>query len=139
MMLQYDTSDHDWLEGRGPKIKLIGGIDDATGEVPYAQFAYKDSKFITTRHKGIQVNLKGDDGETQIHGDHTISYKGKKYEILPTKTRFSFAKAYVEVDKYLDGSIHIFYQGKELKYRAIPMLEKRYVPSKVSALVGVGV
>jgi hypothetical protein len=80
----------DWLEGRGPKIKLIGGIDDATGEVPYAQFAYqdsveenmdtfkkiveikglplsvyvdKDSKFITTRHKGIHVNLKGDDGE----------------------------------------------------------------------------
>ena len=263
MMLQYDTSDHDWLEGRGPKIKLMGGIDDATGEVPYAQFAYKDSveknmntfkkiveikgiplsiyvdkdsKFITTRHKGIHVNLKGDYGETQlkraweelginvifadspqakgrierlwetfqdrliselrlegisnleganeylhsvflskhnrkftrkptleevaykpipegmdldrifslkemrqVHGDHTISYKGRKYEILPTKTRFSFAKAYIEVDKYLDGSIHIFYQGKELKYRAIPMLMKRYVPSKVSALVGVGV
>jgi hypothetical protein len=35
--------DHDWLEGRGLKIKLIGAIDDATGEVPYAQFAYKDS------------------------------------------------------------------------------------------------
>jgi hypothetical protein len=31
----------DWLEGRGPKIKLIGGIDDATGEVPYAQFALR--------------------------------------------------------------------------------------------------
>ena len=26
MMLQYDTSDHDWLEGRGPKIKLMGGM-----------------------------------------------------------------------------------------------------------------
>jgi hypothetical protein len=39
----YDTSDHDWLEGRGPKIKLIGGIDDATGEVSYARFAYQDS------------------------------------------------------------------------------------------------
>jgi len=48
-------------------------------------------------------------------------------------------KAYIEVDKYLDGSIHIFYQGKELKYRAIPILKKRYVPSKVNALVGVGV
>jgi len=34
MMLQFDTSDHDWLEGRGPKIKLIGGIDDATKNVP---------------------------------------------------------------------------------------------------------
>ena len=43
MMLQYDTSDHDWLEGRGPKIKLIGAIDDATKEVPWAEFAYHDS------------------------------------------------------------------------------------------------
>jgi len=43
MMLQFDTSDHDWLEARGPKIKLIGGIDDATKDVPWALFAYQDS------------------------------------------------------------------------------------------------
>ena len=43
MMLQFDTSDHDWLQERGPKIKLIGGIDDATKDVPWAQFAYQDS------------------------------------------------------------------------------------------------
>ena len=43
MMLQFDTSDHDWLEGRSPKIKLIGGIDDATKDVPGALFAYQDS------------------------------------------------------------------------------------------------
>ena len=30
-------------EGRGPKIKLIGGIDDATKDVPWAKFAYQDS------------------------------------------------------------------------------------------------
>ena len=42
----------------------------------------------------------------QVHGDHTISYKGNKYLILSTKTRFSFAKAKVEVHKRLDGSIH---------------------------------
>ena len=43
MMLQYDTSDHTWLEARGLKIKLIGGIDDATKNVPYAQFSYQDT------------------------------------------------------------------------------------------------
>ena len=42
-MLQFDTSCHDWLEGRGPRIKLIGGIDDATKDVPYVQFALQDS------------------------------------------------------------------------------------------------
>ena len=29
-MVQWDTSDHDWLEGRGPRMKLIRLIDDAT-------------------------------------------------------------------------------------------------------------
>ena len=34
MMLQVDGSPHDWLEGRGPSLCLIGAIDDATGKVP---------------------------------------------------------------------------------------------------------
>ncbi|MFZ6017333.1 MAG: hypothetical protein ACOYU0_07000 [Nitrospirota bacterium] len=34
MTLQHDTSEHDWLEGRGPEIKLIASIDDANNEVP---------------------------------------------------------------------------------------------------------
>ena len=38
MLLQIDGSPHYWLEGRGPKICLIGAIDDATGEVPHALF-----------------------------------------------------------------------------------------------------
>ena len=38
MMLQTDGSTHDWLEGRGPKLTLLGFIDDATGQVPVAQF-----------------------------------------------------------------------------------------------------
>ena len=38
MLLQTDGSPHDWLEGRGPKMCLIGAIDDATGEVVYASF-----------------------------------------------------------------------------------------------------
>ncbi|MBM4140493.1 MAG: hypothetical protein FJ242_03215 [Nitrospira sp.] len=33
MMLQHDTSEHDWLEGRGPENKLIASIDDANNEV----------------------------------------------------------------------------------------------------------
>ena len=263
MMLQYDTSDHDWLEGRGPKIKLIGGIDDATKDVPYAQFAYqdtveenmatfkeivkkkgipsslyvdKDSKFIITRHGGLHVNIKKHQEKTQmaraweelginviyadspqgkgrierlwrtfqdrlvselrlegistleeaneylhsvflskynkkftrepkveeiayraipegmdldrifcikeerrVQGDNTISYKGRRYQILPTATRFGFAKAKVEVHKRVDGTIHIFYKEEELPHRPIMFQEeKRYAPSHKKALaVGV--
>ena len=38
LMLQTDASPHDWLEGRAPKMDLLGAIDDATGKVVYAQF-----------------------------------------------------------------------------------------------------
>lgn len=38
MLLQIDASHHDWLEGRGPRLCLIGAIDDATGKVPHALF-----------------------------------------------------------------------------------------------------
>lgn len=31
LLLQMDGSPHDWLEGRGPRLTLINGIDDATG------------------------------------------------------------------------------------------------------------
>lgn len=38
MLLQADGSRHLWLGPDGPYLTLIGGIDDATGEVPWALF-----------------------------------------------------------------------------------------------------
>jgi hypothetical protein len=38
MMLQLDGSPHDWLEGRGAPLTLVGAIDDATSKVPMAFF-----------------------------------------------------------------------------------------------------
>ncbi len=38
LLLQLDGSRHDWLEGRGPALTLVGAIDDATGSVPAAVF-----------------------------------------------------------------------------------------------------
>lgn len=85
-MLQFDTSDHQWLEARGPKLYLIGGIDDATSNCPGARFAFsdscienmrvlkrivetkgiplsfycdKDANFKTTRSQGVHYQLKG--------------------------------------------------------------------------------
>jgi transposase len=41
-MVQWDTSEHDWLEGRGPKMYLIHMIDDATSQLT-ARFVEHDS------------------------------------------------------------------------------------------------
>lgn len=38
MMLQVDGSPHDWLEGRGPRMTLMGAIDDATSNIRYLHF-----------------------------------------------------------------------------------------------------
>src|SRR3954452_9933380 len=41
-LVQWDTSDHNWLEGRGEKLYLIAMIDDATSRL-FARFVRHDS------------------------------------------------------------------------------------------------
>ena len=45
MMLQVDGSPHDWLQGRGPRMCLIGAIDDATNKVMGAFFTQAESSW----------------------------------------------------------------------------------------------
>ena len=40
--VQWDTSVHDWLEGRGPRLYLVAMIDDATSQA-YGCFVEQDS------------------------------------------------------------------------------------------------
>ena len=84
MMLQLDASPHDWLQGRGPWLTLLGGKDDATGYVwahfeeaettwgyldlmrevisthgvPLSLYADRHSIFHTTREPTIIEQLK---------------------------------------------------------------------------------
>ena len=41
-LVQWDTSVHDWLEGRGPRLYLVAMLDDATSQA-YACFVEQDS------------------------------------------------------------------------------------------------
>jgi transposase len=71
MMLQTDGSPHDWLEGRGPGLCLIGAIDDATNTVPYALFqAQEDSRGYMLMLREI-VQTKGIPGAI-YHDRHSI-------------------------------------------------------------------
>lgn len=42
MLIQVDASHHDWLEGRGPRLALVGGVDDATGAIVWAGFRARE-------------------------------------------------------------------------------------------------
>ncbi len=47
-LVQWDTSEHDWLEGRGERLYLIAMIDDATSQA-IARFAHHDSTLENLR------------------------------------------------------------------------------------------
>ncbi len=49
MLHQVDGSPHDWLEGRGPRLCLVGAIDDASGKVPRAFFEVTESSWAYFR------------------------------------------------------------------------------------------
>jgi transposase len=77
MLLQVDGSPHDWLEGRGPRLCLVGGIDDATSHVPAAVFRRQEDiqgYFTVLRRvvmtKGVPLSL--------YHDKHTIFLSPKK-------------------------------------------------------------
>jgi transposase-like protein len=57
-MVQWDTSEHDWLEGRGEKLYLIHMIDDATSELT-ARFVRTDSTEENLRLLGSYLERHG--------------------------------------------------------------------------------
>jgi hypothetical protein len=67
MLLQTDGSKHDWLEGRGPVMTLVGGIDDATGAVTGGVFraaedgaGYFEMLLQTVGRHGLPLALYSD-------------------------------------------------------------------------------
>ena len=64
--MQWDTSEHDWLEGRGEKLYLIAMIDDATSRL-FARFVRHDT---TEQNIEAAVELPGEVREASgvLHG-----------------------------------------------------------------------
>jgi transposase len=91
-LVQMDGSHHDWLEGRGPKLVLMGYIDDATNTacgrfydyegvepamdsleayirlygVPRALYLDKLSTYKATRPANLEELLRGEEAQTQF-------------------------------------------------------------------------
>jgi biotin operon repressor len=57
-LVQWDTSDHDWLEGRGERIYLIAMMDDATSRL-FARFVRHDSSEENRRVLGSYLEKFG--------------------------------------------------------------------------------
>ena len=78
-MLQLDGSPHDWLEGRGPRMCLVGAIDDATGKVVGALFrGWEDAQgyFLMMRQVVARYGIP----ETVYRDRHGIFERDPKQE-----------------------------------------------------------
>jgi DNA-binding Lrp family transcriptional regulator len=74
-LVQWDTSEHNWLEGRGEKLYLIAMIDDATSRLT-ARFVHHDS---------TEANLRQLRHYIQQHGRPVSVYtdKASLFQIAP--------------------------------------------------------
>jgi hypothetical protein len=75
-MIQVDGSHHNWLEGRGPKLVLMGYIDDATSDVFAWFYDYEgtmpamDSFYRYTKHNGLPHSIYLDRLKAYKGGNH---------------------------------------------------------------------
>src|SRR5215469_8775864 len=74
-LVQWDTSEHDWLEGRGEKLYLIAMIDDATSRL--------SAGFV--RHDSTEENLKQLRSYIVQHGRPISVYtdKASLFQVAP--------------------------------------------------------
>jgi hypothetical protein len=90
-MVQIDGSHHRWLEGRGPKLVLMGYIDDATGKV-YARFYDYEGTIPALDSFLGYVKLNGI--PQTVYVDRHTTYKSPKKNIWEDEKTFSeFEKA----------------------------------------------
>jgi hypothetical protein len=80
-MIQVDGSHHDWLEGRGPKLVLMGYIDDADSDVSAWFYDYEgtmpamDSFYRYTKRKGLPHSIYLDRLKAYNGGSEKLSLK----------------------------------------------------------------
>jgi len=102
LMILWDGSRHDWLEGRGPMMCLMGAIDDATGELlPGAHFVDQENSagYLRTlravvlergiphsaygdRHSALQRNDDHWTLEEELRGEQDLTHVGYSLRAL---------------------------------------------------------
>jgi transposase len=102
LLVQLDGSRHDWLEARGPRLTLVGAIDDATGILTGATFrdqedvaGYLEILRDTVRRHGVPAAV--------YHDRHTIFVASTKTpptleeQLVDRRTPTQFGRALAEL------------------------------------------
>jgi hypothetical protein len=80
-MLQGDASDHDWLEGRGPRLTLVHFVDDATN-YEWADLSYSEN---TESYYRLALDIFGKHGLPRMlyvdcHGVFKVNHEDTRYQ-----------------------------------------------------------
>ena len=105
-MVQADASEHDWLEGRGPRMVLVGMIDDATGRI-FVRFyesetteAYMDLLMRYIQKFGRPL-IWYSDRDSIFRAEEKVAGYDEKQSV---PTQFSRALAQLEIQMILANS-----------------------------------
>lgn len=100
VMLQIDGSPHNWLEDRGPRVSLVGAIDDATGKIVYGLFRPTED---LVGYLTMLRNIAKSQGlpESLYHDRHTILRSPKcatiEEELAGSEPQSQFQRALSEL------------------------------------------
>jgi transposase len=99
MLVQIDGSRHDWLEGRGPWMSLIGAIDDATGEVLYALFRGQED---TEGYFQLMERIVSDYGVPMAiyHDGHAV-FEAPQYEPMAVEEQLAGERGLTQFGRLL--------------------------------------
>jgi len=103
MMLQVDGSPHDWLEGRGPRLCLIGAKLARNAQPAWRKVSVPQ----------IQQALCFKERRT-VAKDNTITFEGTLFQI-PKRSPFgSHSNKRIDVHVLLDGAVEFFHQKEKI-------------------------
>lgn len=111
LMLLWDGSRHDWLEGRGPWMTLVAAIDDATGQLmPGAHFVDQECaagylrvlravvrekgiplSIYMDRHGSLRQNHHDSNVEEQLSGERKPTQVGRVLKSLAIEPIFALS------------------------------------------------
>jgi transposase len=105
-MVQADASEHDWLEGRGPMLTLVGMIDDATDRIVCRFFVSETTEaYMEVLERWIGRHGRPASWYSDRHGifraEEQVPGYDEKQSVL---TQFSRALKELEVELILAGS-----------------------------------
>ena len=96
-LVQWDTSEHDWLEGRGPQLFLVAMIDDATSRA-LARFVEHDSTEENLRLLWTYLERYGRPGE--FYADKDSMFAVNRREVTHEEDE-AWEEAYTQIGRAL--------------------------------------